>query len=521
MSTLRLYQIQVSNHENYTSKMLNQDSLKVAMEEYPRGKIYDRNLNPLTGTFTQQRIVVFPSLITNKAVTAMHLANIIAADRTQVESELKSTPHYLKYEITLTQVAEIRSINLNGVQVVPITFRYAPQQLARHTIGFLGKIDPDELKNSKAYQISDWTGKDGLEKIFEEQLKGLKAEKVLRANVDGNGQLIPGLGYQIENQPDMSRQNLVVTIDKRVQSIVEKVMDDRIKKGAVVVMDADSGDILAMAGRPVSNSLNPAIQLYQPGSVFKIVIAAAAIEEGKVTPETRFFCAGEKDKLIRCWNAAGHGAITFSEAMAISCNPTFARVGIMLGASKIIEYAQKMGMDTQMIIGFPYPPDQRQKLDMIKLPNKIVNSSVGQDAILASPIQITAMTAVIANKGVYKVPRLVRELRNEYGQVTKRFPTGLARQVIFPQTARTINDMLVQVTTQGSGQEAYVAPGSAGKTGSAQVGKQSDIVNAWFTGYAPVDKPKYIVTVLDELGTSGGKTAAPVFKEIMKQLLKF
>lgn len=522
----RIYFIQVSSHQEYVSKMLAQDTMSVALEEYTRGNIYDRNMVPLTGTVAKNKVIVFPSVIAGKKVTIKRLAKILGLKDNEMAAKMGNVPHYLELKADLTpgQALAIAKAKLPGIQVAPVALRSEKPLLAAHTLGYLDRVDAQELSAFRAqgrqYSPIDTVGKYGLEKFYETQLRGLRPEKVMRAYVDGNGQLIPGLGYRVEKNIDPNRHSLVLTLDKRVQQIVEKVMDSKVKLGAVVVMDPLSGDILAIAGRPVAekNGFNPAVELREPGSVFKIIVAAAALEEGKVTPDTHFFCSGKQD-FIKCSDPNGHGNITFSQAMAVSCNSTFAKVGTLLvGAPKLIQYARRFGLENQNITGYPVPYDARQKLALIDSPNNIAISSIGQGTVLTSPLQVTAMSAVIASGGIYRQPRLVKELRNFNGQVSKSFPMSQGSRVISEKTAGEINDMLVGVVSQGTGKAAAIAQGSAGKTGTAEAG--SGKTNAWFTGYAPFNNPRYVVTVFVEKGESGGKDAAPVFKEIMEQLMK-
>jgi penicillin-binding protein 2 len=300
-------------------------------------------------------------------------------------------------------------------------------------------------------------------------------------------------------------------------------------------MEAGTGDILAMAGRP---GYNPArleqylgagsderlfdhcTALYQPGSVFKVVVAAAALEEGVVTPESRFTCRGDKESLIRCWKDTGHGDIDFSQAFAESCNPSFARVGLSLGAQRLIEYARRFGLDNQSVIGYPVPSDPRQDLKLIGAPYNLVNSSVGQGPVLVSPVQVSSMLNTIITGGIYREPRLVKEVRKYNGTADREFHPDQGKRAISPDTADKMRRLLELVIDEGTGKEAQAQDyTSAGKSGSAQIGNGKGPVNAWFTGYAPRVNPRYIVTVLVEQGVSGGESAAPVFREIMEQIL--
>lgn len=222
-----------------------------------------------------------------------------------------------------------------------------------------------------------------MERFYDHDLAAGRPRSYARLYTDACGQWLQGLGVEVNlTGPDPERQDVVTTLDADIQRIVEKVMDAHVKNGAVVVMDARSGDILAMASRPKFNPdprqigrylegepealLDQGVCLFAPGSLFKVVVAAAALAEGVVTPETTFTCRGEKDRPVRCWSERGHGTVSFQEAFAQSCNPVFARVALALGAEKLISYARLFGLDNQRVAGYPVPFDRRQNLALKK-----------------------------------------------------------------------------------------------------------------------------------------------------------
>jgi penicillin-binding protein 2 len=173
-----------------------------------------------------------------------------------------------------------------------------------------------------------------------------------------------------------------------------------------------------------------------------------------------------------------------------------------------------MGLDNQSLLGFPAPADSRQNLDLIAAGYNLVNSCIGQGPVLATPLQITAMTNTIATGGMYLQPRLVKEIRGAKGLVREiRGPEPV--RAISPEVASQVGDMMAGVTREGVGRRAWVDQGgAAGKTGSAEIGGESGMINAWFSGYTPLEKPRFTITVLVREGVSGAASAAPVFKEI-------
>ncbi len=536
----RLWVIQMKDGYYYSCLALEQDSHWVSLEDVPRGKIFDRYMVPLTGEKMENRVVVFPMAIGDKAGVTEGLAEILCIDKSKIKSCMEGDPCCLPYQLTPVQSAAIKDKGWSGVMVLPVQLRYDERSLASHAIGHLGKISSREeflslvaAGGNKIYRYDDLIGKTGLEGYYEQDLKGSRSRRAVRVFTDARGSMLGGPEFIIEDQvDDKDRRDLVLTIDSRVQQVVEDIMDRRVDRGAVLVMEAGTGDILALASRPGFNPghleqyfkdkmeerfFDRCTALYQPGSVFKLVVAAAALEEGVVNLQSRYTCRGEKENLVRCWRDAGHGDIDFFHAFAESCNPVFAETSLDLGASKIIEYARRFGFDNQDIIGYPVPFDTRQDLNLIGVPHNLVNSSIGQGPVLVTPVQVAAMVNTVVSGGIYRQPRLVKEVLDSNGNTVKEFATNPGKMAISAGTAGKLCLLLESVIDEGAGKEAHLPVfGSAGKTGSAQV--SNGLVNAWFTGYAPRSDPRYIVTVLVEEGVSGGESAAPVFREIMERI---
>jgi penicillin-binding protein 2 len=538
--TVRLGYIQVIEGDSYRRRAVERETDSIVLEDYSRGEILDRNLQSLTGSHSANRLVVFPKLVDNLTEVSFGIASVVGVDAAEITEKISRGPARLPYPLTPEQSSAIASRGWKGVLVAPVSLRYGSRPLASQVVGHLGRVrDLDEVGTlsktiGRDYRLSDWVGRQGLEKYFEPVLKGDYPAGSVRLYKDAAGNVLGGLPLEVSAGVDPTRFNVVTTIDLAIQSKVEEIMDGHKVKGAVVVM-SPSGDILAMAGRPSYNPdplkikdyvdggkddfLDQCTALFQPGSIFKVVVAAAALEEGAVSENSMFFCGGREDKLIPCWHP-GHGNLSFARAFADSCNPTFARIGLNIGADKIIEYAGRLGLNNQSITGYPVPRDSRQNLNLIAGKYNLVNSSVGQGPVLASPIQITAMMNTIINGGIYKQPRLVSEISGA-GGVKQAYPAGEGRRAISRGTADRLLKLLGMVTSEGVGREAYVpGSGSAGKTGSAQLGDDMNAVNAWFSGFVPLRNPQYVITVLVRDGESGGKTAAPLFREMAEEILK-
>lgn len=544
----RLYFIQVKSNSELAERAYAQQNQVISLEEAARGDILDRNRVPFTGTLVVNRVVLFPLLIEDKALATEKLSAILNIPSKSILKNMGDKPVVLSEEISQEQALKINRENISGIKVYPYKKRYEEKPLAVHVIGHLGKINNREIYDyqnvisregsQKDYKKNDIVGKLGLEKTYEALLKGTQNEHFVALPTDARNKPLKGIEIKSVSARDKRRSHIVLTLDKRIQAIIEEVLEEEtVTDGAVVVMDVESGDILAMASRPtfdpndVGGSLSEAgdshvfldncVQLVQPGSVFKPVVAAAALELGVVKPESQFLCLGAHDDLVRCYRDEGHGVISFYQAMAHSCNPVFARLGQEVGSDNLIDFAKKLGFDNHDLLGFPAASRPGYSLEKLREPYAIINSSIGQGPVLATPLQITAMMATFARGGIYKKPRLVREVLDGNYKVNKIFAVDEGHRVISEENCNLINDMFAAVTSFGTGQMANVPGwGSAGKTGSAQINKNEGIVDAWFTGYAPQRAPKYAVTVLIKGGESGGRYAAPVFRRVMERILE-
>jgi len=539
----RLGYIQLERNVELTRMAMATGSKYVGLEEYARGEILDRNGLSLTGSHRENRVIVFPSAVEDKGKAAEILSDILNVKPEVINPYLQKDPCFLPFNLTPAQAGLIEEETGKGITVLPVKMRYGADPLAVHITGHMGKIQSGErlealqARGVKRYQYDDWVGVMGLEKFYEQQLKGEFPVHHASVIIDARGRNVSDRISMVSNEKlDPHRYDVITTIDRRVQQVVEGVLDRRVERGAVVVMKPNSGDIIACASRPDfdprplqipgSNTeqeifLNRAVSLFQPGSLFKLVLAGAALEEGLVNPGDTFTCRGGEDSPISCWYSPGHGEITLYEAVVNSCNPAFVQLGRKLGAQTIINYAEKMGLADNNITGLPEQDLTRQDWQAIAGPYNLANSSIGQGPVLATPLQLTAMMNTIASGGKYYRPRLVSKLQSHGGEKL-RFPAGDGNSVISSTTATALKKMLEGVVESGVGSQAHIEPyGSAGKTGSAEVrNSNGDSINAWFSGYVPLEQPRYVITVLVQDGESGGETAAPVFKEIARELMQ-
>ncbi|MDD2554705.1 MAG: penicillin-binding transpeptidase domain-containing protein, partial [Desulfotomaculaceae bacterium] len=365
---------------------------------------------------------------------------------------------------------------------------------------------------------------------------------------DAVGRNIPeALHKLIPSEPG---HNLVLTIDQTIQYFVERELDQIVethnpKLAVIIVMNPKTGEILAMGNRPTYNPAawkdspqsvwdhNPSIWYnYEPGSTFKIITAAAALEEGAVRLTDTFYDPGYKkvaDRTIRCWQGGGHGSQTFVEVAQNSCNPGFIEVGLRLGKDKFYKYINAFGFGQKTGINMPgeevgihIAEDDATELD-------IATMSIGQ-SLAVTPLQLITAASTVANGGVLLKPTLVKAVTDTDGQVLKEFKPESVRQVISKNTAQTLMELLTSVVSKGTGKNAFVdGYGAAGKTGTAQVveagGYAPDKYVASFAGYAPADDPQIAVLVMVAEPASsnyfGSQVAAPVFKSIALDTLRY
>lgn len=501
---LRIFDIQILSHDYLSSKAMAQ--WRGVSGEVTRGGIFDRNGESLLGSYEEKYVYISPKWLKDTEIEFLQKNNVLTKTNSDEPKSIKLSD--INLEITKKFIGKTP-----GIFIYSKKMRYGSSALATHLVGYNGKA--------------------GIEKAFNQILEGDK-----KANIffDGLGQPIPGISKDASGEENWG---VYLTIDSKIQSVVERIMDQSVKKGAVVVMDADSGEILAMASRPNykqyelekyikgedSPLINRAVQAYIPGSIFKIVVLSAALEEKIATLDDEFFCTGSIEvggNVIRCssYEKGGHGRITLKEAFAHSCNSVFIELGIKLGKERILEYAEKFGLGKTVLDILP-----EEKPGYIP-PYKNVyyadlgNLSIGQGNLQITPLQAAQIMFIIANDGLRKPPLLVKKVVDKNGVVKQlEFKEKEAERIISSDTARKVREALKAVVDYGSG--LFAAPSedvfkAAGKTGTAELGDGTN--HAWFVGYFPADNPRYIIAVFIEKGQSGPLKAAPVFRKMAEEI---
>ncbi|ABR48627.1 Peptidoglycan glycosyltransferase [Alkaliphilus metalliredigens QYMF] len=523
---MRLFYIQWFKHDLYTTEVNRQRSVSIALDT-GRGTILDRNFIPLTGQERQAVAVIIPQVLEGNPNTLSKIEKITEINSADMLEQLstKNQPLVIPIDVEVNW-EERHGLNRMGVFIVDKEFRYKDSPMLAHVVGYTHEIDHRGLT--------------GLEKALDEYLYSM-GSKALNIIVDGKKRLLPGEGIGILKQPGLS-QHVKLTIDYQVQKIIEEIMDQQNREGAIIVSNVQTGEILGMSSRPNFNPneitahinsqgdelYNRATQMaFPPGSIFKIVIAAEALRQNKLDFNETFFCKGFEqvgESIIRCtsYNQGGHGEIKFEDAFAKSCNSVFIQMGQRLGAGNIIEMAKQLGLNEKVGIGLEETQGNLPLGDGLLGP-VIGNISIGQGEIEVTPLQINQMTQIIANSGVKKPLFIVDEIiDDQYGTIE-----AVKRQhapestVIDQEITMELQNMMAMVMAEGTGGRSNeLRYDTAGKTGTAQArNRGEDQLHAWFTGYYPLNTPQYAITVLIENGGSGGAVAVPIFREILEEML--
>lgn len=473
------------------------------------GNIYDRSLNLLVNEEIRYYAAVNPSA---------EAAEEILPYVTDKESFYENIVHARPFVCEVTE----KEIGSGDISVFEVPRRYGRNQLAQHVVGYIG----------------DNGGVTGIEYAYSDYLNGCAVKNSVTYNVDGYGRVLGGFEKQVDYAEQMT-EGVVLTIDKEIQRICENA-GKKMEKGAVVVLDIYSGDILAMAsfpsysvetlGNAVSDENSPLINrslyAYNVGSVFKLVTALCAFEQG-IDESFCYECTGSTEvgnQVFRCHNLGGHGNLDMKKAMAESCNTYFIELCRQLDAEAFLETARRLGFGQSipLTVGMTASGGTLQTIEDMTLPAEKANLSFGQGKLTATPLQVCAMTAAIANEGTLYVPRLILGTTDD-GKDVIYSENGKHTQVFDRLTAFRLQDLMIEAVDKSAKSKARPCnTNAAGKTSTAQTGRYDEngeeICHGWITGYFPLSHPKYAVTVLCEDGGYGNECAAPVFREIAEKI---
>ncbi len=528
---VKLLLIQVFNSTHLGGLAQKQHNYFVELEPV-RGTIYDRNLRPLAFNVPVYSLFANPRSMSeeDKKKVIERLAPLLDLEPGFLQERLNRDKYFvwLKRKLSADLTEQIKSMKIKGISFRRESKRYYPNgSLAAHIIGFAG---------------TDNMGLEGLELSYNKYLKGKEGKmQVLRDA--RQRQLQMGESFL----PPQEGFHIVLTIDETIQYIAERALQKAYKKhdakaASIIVMDVETGEILALANQPtydldnaaesnIENRTNRAISyVYEPGSVFKIIIAAAALEEEIFIEEDKIFCEEGSYRIANhiLTDHRPHGTLAFRDVFGVSSNIGVAKIAQKIGPANVYKYGQRFrfgvptGIDLKgEVSGWLKDPSQWSKTTIGAIP-------IGYE-VTVTPLQLVCAISAIANEGVYMRPFVVKYVNDNHDENIKSFEPQIVDRAISPDTARRVKEILKGVVATGTGKRAQIKGIEvAGKTGTARKVIDGKYVRgkyyASFMGFAPADNPRLAaVVVFDQPHPSyfGGTVSAPVFQEVMSNALKY
>ncbi len=521
-----------------------------------RGNIYDRNGLGLAVEGELVEVGVVPGKIQDEVTLLSHLSAVLGKTAADLQSRYADAQP--DWYVALGRIsAETAQANYDLLTSIPgvelrtaWTRSYRPEVIAPHIVGVVGPIPREEIEQWRAqgYSGDEMVGRMGLERWGEPYLAGERGGRLEILSVEGRQVAV------LADKPARKSSSLYTTFDREFQLKVQNILGQR--PGAIVVLEAKTGRVLAMAtyprfdpglfaggisdwqwqslqSDPTRPLVNRATQgIYPPGSVFKVVTMAAGMEVGKLTATSPFICRGTWTGLgaewrKTCWLRSGHGNIPLSKALTVSCDITFYQVGLMLnglGQEVLPDYARYFGFGALTGIEVEenpgLVPDPTWKITTKGegwAPGDSVNLAIGQSELLVTPLQVAVMMAAVGNGGTLYRPQVVELIASEPSSPEWKFePVALAQLPVSADNLAVIRDSLHQVTSApyGTAYQAFQGFGlsAAGKTGTAESGQQKP--HAWFAGYVPADDPEIAIAVVVEHAGEGSVFAAPLFRQV-------
>lgn len=561
--TFNMFDIQILRYEEYKAKA-SSIQLKDTEISPKRGTIYDINMKVLAQSATVWTVFVSPaeSDESQHQRIAEKLEEILEVDRQTVLDKLKKTSSYyeiIKYKVDKPLADEIRQFcedeDIVGVNLVEDYKRYYPYgSFAATILGFCG---------------TDNQGLSGLESYYDEELTGVHGRIISAKNGWGLD-----MGYEYEELNEAQNgYSLVTTIDETIQHFLEKRLSSKVEeynvqcRGVGIVMNVKTGAILGMAVKPdydpntpfeiydpevaqaielitdeteKNNAISQARQdqwrnkavsdLYEPGSVFKIVTASAALDSGSATLNSSYYCKGYVNVggwTIKCNETSGHGHLTFTQALINSCNPSFINMAQTMGADTFVDYFEAFGLSEKT--GIDLPGEQKSITYTHETMNEtsLASNSFGQ-TFKVTPIQMLTAVATAVNGGQLVQPHIVSKLIDDNGNTVKDLTPNVKRQVISEETSKLICNMLLENGTTGNAKHSYVAGYRVGgKSGTSQKldTEMEDDYIASYVGVAPCDDPEIAILIFfDEPRTYtyyGGQLSGPVVGDLMGEILPY
>ncbi len=562
----RLWFLQVL-HGDEMQELARSNRIRLHRVPATRGRIVDRYGRVLVDSRPAFSAVLVredsPDLETTVGTVARYLGQTPEEVHELLETA-KARPRFaevpLKRDLEWEEVValETHQLDVPGVSVEVTPRRSYPLagQLA-HLLGYVGEVSPEDILRDKSYRPADLIGKSGLERYFEEELRGVDGGEQVEVNAVGRQLRV------LRSVPEQPGNTVRLTIDLDLQQAAAEALGER--DGSVVVVDPRNGEVLAFVNYPSFDPnvfargikskewrelledehhplTNRGLQgQYPPGSAFKIAVAAAALEEGIVNPFTRIYCPGGYkfgDRYFRCWHRGGHGSMNLHDAIVHSCDVYFYQVAQRLGIDTIARYARDFGYGVHSGLEFGSEsagtiPDQAWKRRRFGQPwyaGETLSAAIGQGYVTATPLQMANMAGAVA-VGERMRPHFVMQIEKPDGELVRRFePEVVGDMQLKASTIALLRESMHDVVNdrEGTGKKAYLdGIAVAGKTLTSQVvrlKKQGQAASeipwrhrdhAGFVAYAPADAPEIAMAVLVEHADGGGgKVAAPIARDI-------
>ena len=559
---LRMGYVQIIKGEEYENRARSQQTTDTSIEA-ERGIIYDCNGEKLAQSVKCYTVYAYPAEIgkfkskKEKAQivdeTAEQLAEALNLDKDEVKDKIDADSGQIVIAKGLKrdEADKVRGCQLAGITVTPATKREYPNGTLAANV--MGMVDDNN------------SGQSGLELEYNNYLSGIAGRIVNYTDTNGDE-----LSYSPENERYFEAENgcsLVTTIDLVIQSYTEDAINDVQKKMKTdrvfaVVMDTETGDVLAMAQTPTFNPndpykpadsedqkkfkdmtqqeqsdylnkmwRNPIIcDVYEPGSVFKLLTTSIALEEGVANMDSSFYCGGSVNvagTTINCWNSGGHGTQNLKEAVGNSCNPTFIRLATETGISKFYDYLYTFGITGTT--GIDFPAEGRAILQDEESAGPVGVATIGfGQGVAVTPIQLVTAISSLGNDGKLMKPHLVKEIKDASGKTKVKIKPEVVRRTVSKETADEMREIMEYVVAEGGGGTAavkgYRVGGKTGTANKAVNGGYSDFTYSSCLGMAPMSDPKLTVLVIGDsprAGRYGSEVAGPAVRKILKKSLKY
>jgi len=527
----RLFYVQVLQNEKLSEEVRKIQKMKICSIA-ERGIIYDQNRKDLAVNMKTYTLYIRPKKIKDAEKTSMQLGRVLSGNSKQILKKIQSRKRLftLSRKLSSKVYENILALKIKGVQLCPENARFYPKgTLGSHIIGFVS---------------SDNRGLGGAEKFFENELKGKTS--YYTTVKDARGIELISHGTHISNLSDST--NIILTIDEIIQHILERELNKLVEKFSPksitgIVMNPNTGEILAMANRPAYDPNNAGsstfdsrrnravTDAYEPGSTFKIITAAAALNNKVLEPEDIIFAENGSYRFMRhtIHDDEPYGKLTFRQALELSSNIVFSKIGTKIGAEEMYKYIRLFGFGAKT--GIELPGEARGLLRPLSRWSKLSVGVIpfGQE-ISVTPLQLITAISAVANGGNLMAPMIVNRMEDKKGKIKKEFKPRVVHRVISLKTSKLLSEMLTGVVRSGTGINAQIEGYTiAGKTGTAQKyipgkGYSNKKYVASFIGFLPVPNPQIAILIMvnEPHGAYYGSiVAAPAFKNVAQDVAKY